>query len=237
MMRYVSGSIIALLLIVTGASVTAVGVSAVAPLVSMRSVAQPAADLAWQNPVSWREGIMLTQATTPDHTNVLGGTAPLSVGTPAVTSATATAVVIPWGDWVSSILTTVNALPIASLVFGWLGIAFTKVGLPQIAAILKTTMADQLLTKAIQYGINATEGAAKGKVLTIPVANSVVAQAANFAIEKGPGWVLSWLGGNEGLKQSIVARLDLEHAAKVETGVVITGNGNGHAMPVAGAPA
>lgn len=71
---------------------------------------------------------------------------------------------------------------------------------------------------AVDYGLNAVEGAAKGQVLTIPVGSAVVAKALQRALDSTPGWIVRLAGGPDELGARIFRSLDLESdstAAKV----------------------
>jgi hypothetical protein len=119
-----------------------------------------------------------------------------------------TNVVIPWGAWLSDLASTIGTLIFAIVVWG-----LRK--LPQhIVAILKTVQAEQLLQKAIDYGINATADAAKDRTLSINVANSVIASAASYAVENGAPTIIRWLDGAEGISQKVIARLKVEDGAQ-----------------------
>lgn len=127
----------------------------------------------------------------------------------AEVAASPTTVSIPIGDYAASAVPFINSILLALI--GWL---FRK--LPgNFVAILKTMQADQLLTKAIDYALNAVAGAAKGKVLTVDVANHVLAEALNYALSHGAGWLVTWLGGEQVIAQKIIARLNLDTDAAV----------------------
>jgi len=137
------------------------------------------------------------------------------VSTAALAADSSTSVTIPWGDWVSQAAGFLAS--IAATVIAW---AVRK--LPaRYSALMQMTQAEQLLEKAVGYGLNAVAGASKGKTLSIDVGNAVVQQAATYVIANGPAWLISWLGGEAGIAQKIVARLTLEEAATV----VATGSG------------
>jgi hypothetical protein len=71
---------------------------------------------------------------------------------------------------------------------------------------------------AVDYALNAVEGAAKGQVLTIPVGSAVVAKALQRALDSTPGWIVRLAGGPNELGARIFRSLDLEPdstAAKV----------------------
>lgn len=134
-----------------------------------------------------------------------------------------TNIVVPWGAWLSDLASTLGVL-----IFGVITWGLRK--LPaNIVAILKTVQAEQLLQKAIDYGVNATAHAAKDETLTVPVGNAVIASAVEYAVQNGAPTVVRWLGGENGIVQKIIARLDIEPAAEA-TSVP------GTSMPLAVAP-
>lgn len=111
----------------------------------------------------------------------------------------------PWLDWLASIANTTLVPVILGLV------ARVLVILPApVASVAKTFRVEQLLTRAIVYGINAVAGAEHDKVLSVDVGNKVVAAAVNYAVNNGPQWVLKWLGGEDGIRQRILARVKFE---------------------------
>jgi hypothetical protein len=114
-----------------------------------------------------------------------------------------TVVSIPYGDWFSA----------STEFIGWglaLLVTFALRFVPaSLAGILKTAQVEQLLAKAIDYGLNAVAGASKDKVLDADLGNAVVAQALRYVVDLGPRWVINFLGGEEGIKARIIARLDL----------------------------
>jgi hypothetical protein len=113
-------------------------------------------------------------------------------------------VVIPYGDWLAAAAGNINTI-LAALAM-W---ALRK--LPaHIVAIIKTAQLDQVLLKAIDFGVNRTAGAAKGRVLTINLANQVLAEAVGYVVDHGPGWLVAWAGGEQGIRDKIIARLDVE---------------------------
>jgi predicted lipid-binding transport protein (Tim44 family) len=132
----------------------------------------------------------------------------------------ATTVAVPIGDWIGKASGVIGSL-LGGLVI-WL---FRQ--LPAgIVQILRTMQVEQLLDKAITYGINAVAGASKDKVLTVNVGNAVVAQAAQYAIDHAPGWLIGWLGGEAAIRQMIIARLNLEPVATIAPGSTrLMGNG------------
>lgn len=78
---------------------------------------------------------------------------------------------------------------------------------------------------AVNYGLNAVAGATKGKTLSIDVGNQVVTQALGYAVDNGPGKLIGWLGGEEGIRDKILARLTLPEEAVIEDGAIVRGIG------------
>jgi hypothetical protein len=120
-----------------------------------------------------------------------------------------TAVTLPIGDWVQQAKDFIA--PFILAVIAWLMRKLPA----HIVDILKTMKAEQLLAKAVDYGLNAVAGAAKDKVLSVSVGNAVIAQAVQYAIDNGPGWLIKWLGGEEAIAAKIIARLNLDANAAV----------------------
>jgi hypothetical protein len=101
------------------------------------------------------------------------------------------------------------AIPVA---FAWLARKLPG----QAANILITLRVDQLLQKAVQYGINATAGAMKDKPLSVDVGSEVLENALQYVVDNGPGWLIKWMGGKDTIRQKIIARLELDEAASVD---------------------
>jgi hypothetical protein len=122
----------------------------------------------------------------------------------------ATAVTIPYGDWIGSVASTLAALTVPAVAWG---LRF----LPgHVVAVIRMTQVDQLLERSIIYGINSVAGASQGKALSVDVGSRVLAEAMTYAIKNGPGWLLGWLGGEAGVRQRIIARLSLEPQAALK---------------------
>lgn len=138
----------------------------------------------------------------------------------AIADDAATTVAVPIGDWIG------QASGIIATILGALVVWLFRQLPAGIVQILRTMQVEQLLDKAITYGINAVAGASKDKVLAVNVGNAVVAQAAQYAVDHGPGWLIGWLGGETAIRQMIIARLSLEPAATVApSGARLMGNG------------
>jgi hypothetical protein len=116
---------------------------------------------------------------------------------------------IPVSSWVEGIGAAV--LPMVALFVAWIIRKLPS----QVAAILTTMRVDQLLEKAISYGINTTVNATKDKPLTVDLGNEVVAKAAQYVVDNGPGWLIGWMGGAKGIEEKIIARINVDSKAAV----------------------
>jgi hypothetical protein len=92
------------------------------------------------------------------------------------------------------------AVSFAGLALTWLA---ARLG-PDIARALHAAHIDQVMTRAIEAGFAFAEGAAKGKVLDVPIANAVLREAANYVSAQAPG-LFKELGDRLG--QMLIARL------------------------------
>lgn len=130
---------------------------------------------------------------------------------------TNTVVQVPIGTWADYILPIAGALAMAAVIYG---LSFLPA---PVAAFIKTILTEQLLKKAVDFGIAMVRGATKDKVLEVDVGNAVVKTAADYVIKYGPKWVYDWLGGEAGIKDHIIARLDVKEDAGLEPHAVIAG--------------
>lgn len=130
---------------------------------------------------------------------------------PAFAQAATTTVVIPWGDWLAAIIN--ESGPVLLAIALWLIRKLPAAWLSE----QNIKRIDHLLDRAISYGINTVAGAAKGKELSADVGSEVVAQALNYAIEHGPGSLVGWAGGENGIREKIIARLSLKPDAALGT--------------------
>jgi hypothetical protein len=104
-------------------------------------------------------------------------------------------VTIPWGDWIADGAQTLASLCLAAL--SWVLARWA----PQW---VRMQLTEQLLSRAVDYGIAVVAGAARGKVLDIPVANEVIREAAAYAVANAPA-TAKWLGAT--LEPKLLARL------------------------------
>jgi hypothetical protein len=117
---------------------------------------------------------------------------------------------VPIGEWLAAAASL--AAPVIALAY-----AFLLRHLPeQIVGILRTLRVEQILDKAIAYGVNAVAGAAQGKNLDVKLGSQVLAEAVQYAVDRAPGWVIEWTGGREGIEKMITARLPMEADSSVK---------------------
>lgn len=122
-----------------------------------------------------------------------------------------TSVTIPWGDWIYFLISNFGEVVLALV-----GLAAARLLaiLPKpISDFLKTLQVEQLLDRAIEYGISATSGAVKGRELSINVGSAVLAEALGYVLSRGPGALIRWMGGEDAIREMILARLDLEETS------------------------
>lgn len=138
----------------------------------------------------------------------------LALALPAL-AADPTSLTIPWGDWVTSLVTGFVDPILTVLLLGALTFAATLLPAPLKAYANQANIAaaEQLLEKAVAFALNKVEGASAGQQLSVNVGSSVIAAAAQYAVDKGPSALISWLGGAQAIKDMILARLNLEPGA------------------------
>lgn len=134
----------------------------------------------------------------------------LAIASPANAQEADTLIDLPWGDLLANGADTLVMIIIALL--GWA----MRLLPAHILAVVQTWQVEQILARAITAGINKTAGAAKGKALTVDVGNAVLAQALQYVIDNAPAWLIKWAGGEEGLRDKLIARLDVEASAALK---------------------
>lgn len=137
----------------------------------------------------------------------------------AVTPALAgdTTIQIPVGDWVVGIAGFLRDILVPALMGMLVWVArIVSPALGTWMASQRTAAVEQLLQRAVDYGINAVAGAAKGQQLTVPVGSEVLAHALGYAIQQGPTKLVTWVGGADALRDMILARMNLETEASAK---------------------
>lgn len=149
------------------------------------------------------------QITTTEDITTIDQNAPVVVQD-ATEVTSDTTVVVPVGNWISDLLSNATEIVGAAvlLAFSWMLKSVPK----SVADLLRTMKAEQLLTRAVDYGLNYVKGATKDKSLSVDVGSKVVAEAAQYAVDQAPAHLIEWLGGIEAVKKMIMARLTLTEA-------------------------
>jgi hypothetical protein len=129
---------------------------------------------------------------------------PLAAGTAA---AAPTDVALPVGDWAAGLADVAGFAVLALAVW-----ALRMLPAP-LYRLVMMIRAEQLVARAVDYGVQAVAGAARGRTLTVDVGNRVLAAAARYAVDAADD-VVAWLGGEDAVRRKILARLDLEAAAE-----------------------
>lgn len=119
----------------------------------------------------------------------------------------ATQVHVAWGSAV------VEAAQYVGLLLAAIIMAALRKLPAQLYAILASLRVEQLLNRAVGFGINAVSGAVADKTLTIDVGLEVTAKALQYAIDHGASWLIDWLGGPDKVAEKIWARLPLDENA------------------------
>jgi hypothetical protein len=122
---------------------------------------------------------------------------------------------VPWGAWLGELISGAFALLMAALLWMLRRLPASAVAaLNMLAGLFGQNRVDALLERAVQYGINATKGAVKDRVLTVNVGNEVLERAFEYAVRHAPALVAKF-GGLQALREKIIARLNLEADAAV----------------------
>lgn len=127
----------------------------------------------------------------------------------SVAMAQATSVSIPYGDWIVASLPVLSFIVLVLVIFG-LGYAL-KFLPPWAQALITPALEKEAIvwaSRALNWGVQAIAGAAKGKELDIPVGNAVIAKAAQDFIDSAPKAVVDRLGGIEGVKKYLLKQAE-----------------------------
>ncbi|PXW65538.1 hypothetical protein [Methylobacterium sp. B4] len=143
------------------------------------------------------------------------------------------AVILPWGDWLVAFAVSLRE-PILTIllpiVAAYIIQAIRKV-YPMAALFLTQRRVEMMLEAGVGYGLNAVQGAAKGKTLSVNVAVPVIAKGTQYLVDTAPPAVIRAAGGADGVAARIFRKLDLDDAAseanvlvpaveRIEAGVV-----------------
>lgn len=119
-------------------------------------------------------------------------------------------IVLPIGEWIGFGIDVI--LSGLAIIVTWL---FRQIP-GQIGALLMTARADQALTKAVEYGLNAVKDAAASRELKIHTANQVALVAYKYFNEHGNALIIQFAGTRQQIIEKIWARLKVEPAAEIK---------------------
>jgi hypothetical protein len=114
---------------------------------------------------------------------------------PSIGHAADGTVAVPIGDWITqsvAVVSTACVTVLTAIIARW------------APAWVRTYLTEQLLSRAVDYALGVVAGAAKGKVLEVPIANAVLREAATYAVEHAPT-TAKWIGDT--LTPKLIARL------------------------------
>jgi hypothetical protein len=143
------------------------------------------------------------------------------VASPAMAAEVATVgdkpVLIPWGDWLVALAVSLRE-PILTILLpiiaAYIIQAIRKV-YPWAALFLSQRRVEMMLEAGVGYGLNAVQGAAKGKALSVNVAVPVVVKGTQYLIDTAPPALIKEVGGPDGLAARMFRKLDLDdHASE-----------------------
>lgn len=119
-----------------------------------------------------------------------------------------------WGDWLAT-NSALFAETAAWVVLALVGLALKA--LPaKVVDIIKVWQVDQVLSRAVIAAINKTAGASQGKSLSFTVANDVVGHAVQYVLDNAPEWLIKWVGGEAGIKDKILARIEVDKEVAIK---------------------
>ncbi|AWN35029.1 hypothetical protein [Methylobacterium radiodurans] len=118
------------------------------------------------------------------------------------------AVILPWGDWLVALAQTLQAV-LTPMLIGLVTGLIARLA-PLLSYVVTRGMVEGMVARITDYALNAVAGAAKGRVLSVPVGSAVIAAAVQRAADEVPGFVIRAAGGLPGLAERVFRRLDLE---------------------------
>ncbi len=126
-----------------------------------------------------------------------------------------TAALIPWGLYISELAGIVSTVLLPILV--WVTMFAIRRVAPWVELVLTQARVESMVTNCMNWGLNAVQGAAKGKTLSVDLGSKVIAEAANRMLTSNtPQKVIDSVGGAKGLAERVYRNLNLEEDATPE---------------------
>ncbi|CAO4194780.1 hypothetical protein [Methylorubrum extorquens] len=98
------------------------------------------------------------------------------------------AVILPWGDWLVALAVSLRE-PILTILLPIIAayiIQAIRKAYPWAALFLSQRRVEMMLEAAVGYGLNAVQGATKGKTLSVNVAARVIAKSTQYLVDTAP---------------------------------------------------
>jgi hypothetical protein len=126
-----------------------------------------------------------------------------------------TAATIPWGQWLTAVLSTASSVlvPVAAAAVT-AGVA--KVA-PWATSILTRQRIESAIRAGVDYGQNAVAGAVRGRSVSVDLGPAVVAAGTKHVVATNSSGVVRKAGGVEGVAARVFQALPLEEKASAET--------------------
>lgn len=119
-----------------------------------------------------------------------------------------------WGEWIANLLPLLGTVALSAGLAAW---AVIRTFIPAPLRALADPIAERVIREAVDYALNAVDGATKGQKLDARVGNEVLRQAL-LRLEAQGDAVTKRLGGSAEMAKRIISRLDLVPEAKVVSG-------------------
>lgn len=131
---------------------------------------------------------------------------------PALASAQAGGVAIPWGDWLVGLLQPVSAVLVPPVAAAAVTAGIARVA-PWAASLLTRERVEAAIRAGAEYGQNAVAGAARGRTVSVDLGSAVVAAGVRHVVATAPAHVVRSAGGAEGVAARIFRALPLDPQA------------------------
>lgn len=125
------------------------------------------------------------------------------------------AVIVRWGDWLVTVAqaSVQILLPVLlPLVAAYIIAAIRKVS-PWAALFLSQRRIEMMIQAGAEYGLNAVQGAAKGRTLRVDARSEVLARGTQYILDTAPATVIAAAGGADGIARRVFRTLDLDERA------------------------
>lgn len=130
--------------------------------------------------------------------------------------APATAVILPYGDWIVAAGQMAGAVlvPVLSVV---VMMAIRQVA-PWATFFISDALVEKSLRKWLDYGVNSVKGAAPGGVYSVPVGSAVIAAALQRGVDRADAskigkWIMDAAGGPAEAANKLFRMLKLDASA------------------------